>query len=196
MFPAPDHPSRFTESYWTEVGNWIHALAGDYLRAAEGTDAFPADAAELAEHIWSEIRISTQGFEVWAGRYGMSREDLDQRVWDKAIFVLTTFEPAVPRGPFQGRFKRPFTADERSRGGKASTKAAYLQKRLDALQSLPEGLTAEDMAEELNCSIRTLRRYHVPASWTENVHDIIARDEAEKAAAVTADAFLDIEVEA
>lgn len=158
MFPKPDYPSKFAPSYWTEVGNWIHDVASRYLLAVQGTEAFPADSFELAEHVWSEIRIATDGFEVWAGRYGMSREDLDSRIHDKAVFLLTTFKPAIPRGPFKGRFKRAFTRDECARGGRAGTKEKYNQQRLQALQALPEGLTPEEQAEALECSMSTLWR--------------------------------------
>ncbi len=61
MFPLPDVPSKFDPSYWTLVGEWVEDVAGRYLRATENTDAFPATASDLVEHIWSEIRISTNG---------------------------------------------------------------------------------------------------------------------------------------
>lgn len=153
MFPLPDIPSKFNPSYWTLVGEWVEDVAGRYLRATENTDAFPATASDLVEHIWSEIRISTNGQHPWERRYGMTSEALDTRVRAKAEHMLATFAPAVPRGPFPGRFTRPFKTEESSRGGRASKRPSRV---LEGLRALPEDITAAAAAEILGYSERAV----------------------------------------
>ncbi|MEZ3156687.1 hypothetical protein AB1K56_07100 [Microbacterium sp. BWR-S6Y] len=151
MFPLPDVPWKFDPSYWAQVGEWIEAVAGRHLRATENTEAFPATASDLAEHIWSEIRISTNGQHPWERRYGMTSAAMDKRVWAKAEHMLATFAPAVPRGPFPRRFTRPFTTEESSRGGRASKRPSRV---LAGLRTLPADITAAAAAEALGCTER------------------------------------------
>lgn len=151
MFPLPDVPSKFDPSYWTLVGEWIEDVAGRHLRATENTDAFPATVSDLVEHIWSAIRISTNGQHPWERRHGMTSEALDTRVWAKAEHMMDTFAPAVPRGPFPGRFTRPFTTEESRRGGRASKRPSRV---LEGLRGLPNDITAAAAAEILGCSDR------------------------------------------
>lgn len=155
MFPLPDVPSKFDPSYWTQVGEWIEDVAGRHLRATENTDAFPTAASDLVDHIWSEIRISTNGHHPWERRYGVTSEALDTRVWAKAEHMLATFMPAVPRGPFKGRFTRPFTTEESRRGGRASKRSSRV---LEGLRALPADTTAAAAADILGCSERAVYR--------------------------------------
>lgn len=151
MFPLPDVPSKFDPSYWTLVGEWIEDVAGRHLRATENTEAFPAAVSDLVDHIWSEIRISTDDQHPWERRYGMTSADLDTRVWAKAEHLLATFVPAVPRGPFPGRFTRPFTTEEARRGGRASKRPSRV---LEGLRGLPADITAAAAAAVLGCTER------------------------------------------
>jgi len=173
MFPTPDYPSKFTPDYWTLVGQWLEDVGGSYLRLTENTEAFPADADDLTTHLWSEIRISTTGYESWSRRFGMSTEDLDTRVRDKAAYLLSTFEKAVPRG----RFKRAFTTDECRRGGQRGKRSSKL---LEAMRALPEGLTAPEIAAELDCSVRQVHRLREQLrSEQDPTNVLIAQLEAE-----------------
>ncbi|MCI9856771.1 hypothetical protein [Microbacterium proteolyticum] len=176
-FPVPQVSSKFAPGYWHQVGAWFRKVGGEHLRALE---TLP-DAIELADWLLEEARRrEPRGFYPGTGALAaksMPEGDLIARADEVADWLLRTHRP-----------RRQFTTEERSRGGKRSTKieqkrrtnAAFLTLQ-DELEQTGEVMTWAAQAERLGITaryLRTLRAEYAAHLAEPTFYDLIAEADA------------------